>query len=495
MRRIAFALWAFAAIGHPLARAESQDPVITRHELKLAGHTLAYTAEVGRIAIRDVETGTPHGYMFYTAYRARTASHARPITFIWNGGPGADSALLHFSMTGPRLARGQNLVENVDTWLAFSDLVLVDPIGTGFSRPVEPQYDAEFYSTKGDVASVTEFVRSWRLLHAATDSPIFLAGESWGARRAASVGYSLESRGIPVSGMVLISGGWGLNKEAVPAPLRSALQVVDMASTALFYGKTAPDLGKDLAGVRRAAEEWARQTYAPALARLDKLSDQERLALTSQLARLTGIAPKLIDPKSLVISPRQFRIELLKGDGRELYQFDTRRTTAPVAGSAPAILHYLRYELGYRTDLPYLGIEAITQGYAPWGTYPQSVNERWNYATEELNAEQVKAAVAMASAQGGGPPQLGAPLPATEEAVALDPRIRILVAAGMFDAFLPCAVGAQTEASLPDNLRSAIHFRCYAGGHAMYLDAPVRTELSRDVGALIDATRTANPGG
>jgi carboxypeptidase C (cathepsin A) len=477
------------------ACADPIEPVTTRHELMVQGRMLAYTAEVGRIAIRDGETGEPHGYIFYTAYHATNRGETRPLTFIWNGGPGADSALLHFSMTGPMLARERKLVPNPDTWLSFSDLVLVDPVGTGFSRPAQPQYAAEFYSTRGDVASVTEFVRSWRLLHAATDAPLYLVGESWGARRAASVGYALESRRIPVRGMVLISGGSGLNKEYVPPTLEAALQTVDMASTALFYGKTAPDLGQDPVSVRRAAEAWARRSYAPALARARALSDEERSALVAQLARFTGIAPERIDPQKLVISPRQFRTELLKKEAKELYQFDTRRTTVPASESGRAILHYLRYELNYRTDLPYIGLEPLTQGYAPSGAYPQSVNERWNYATEALSPEQIQAAVAAASAQGGGPPRLGAPLPATEEAIALDSGLKVLVAAGMYDAYLPCAVGAQTEASLPAPLQRAMHFKCYDGGHAMYLDDPARAELTRDVKVFMTESRENQIGG
>ena len=99
----------------------------------------------------------------------------------------------------------------------------MDPIGTGFSRPAKPEYGEEFYGTVGDVNSVTEFIRAWRLLHGVEDAPVFLAGESWGAGRAAHVGYALEKRGITVNGLVLISGGWGLNKDYGAAQLRSAV--------------------------------------------------------------------------------------------------------------------------------------------------------------------------------------------------------------------------------------------------------------------------------
>lgn len=496
MKHLSAALWATAVAACRFAQADPQEPVITEHRIVLAGKSVTYSTEVGRVTIRDVETGEPHGYMFYTAYRVLPIhGDQRPITFIWNGGPGADSALLHFFVAGPKRASGGELTDNADSWLAASDLVMVDPIGTGFSRPVSTRYDAEFYSTKGDVASITEFVRSWRLIHGAEETPIFLVGESWGAGRAASVAYALESRGITVNGMVLISGGWGLTHEYAPESLLTALQVVDMATTALYYGKTAPDLGKDVNAVRGAAESWARDTYAPTLARVGTLSQAERTALLAQLSRFTGLAPAQIDQQKLVISPRQFRRQLLQGEGKEPYLLDMRRTTAPETTAVKAILRYFRHDLGYQTDSPYLGLENVTQGFAPSGTYPQSVNERWNYATAELSAEELKAAIERAQAEGRGPPRLGPPLPATQEALALNPRMRVLVAAGMYDSYLPCAMGAETHEHLPEKLRAAMSFKCYSGGHAMYLDDAVRVELSRDVKAVIANHRPCAPCG
>src|SRR5208282_4989486 len=212
-----------------IAVRSQEAPVVTQQKTRIGGKLLQYTAEVGRVAICDVETGEPHGYLFYTAYRVPSSGRIRPVTFVWNGGPGADSSLLHFSVVGPKLAENGRLVDNPDSWLSATDLVLVDPIGTGFSRPVKAEYGAEFYGTLGDVASVTEFIRAWRLLHDAENAPVFLAGESWGAGRAAHVGYALEKRGITVNGLVLISGGWGLNKDYGSHELRSALQVVDMS--------------------------------------------------------------------------------------------------------------------------------------------------------------------------------------------------------------------------------------------------------------------------
>jgi len=495
--RLQAALLALLALTPVLAAANPSDdaPIITRHDARIGGGELAYTAEVGRIAIRDVATGEPHGYMFYTAYRAvpsRQASReaSRPVMFVWDGGPGAPSAWLHFDIAGPKLLQGTQLSDNPGSWLAGADLVMVDPIGTGFSRPTRMAYEAEFYGTVGDVASVTEFVRSWLTLHDALGAPVILAGESWGAGRAASVAYALEKRGIEVNGLILISGGFGLDQHYGSRALHEALGIVDMASTALFWHRSAPDLGNDPSTVRRAAQIWVHQTYAPALAHLTGLSTAERNKIAGQLARFTGIAPALIDRRTLVITPHQFRTQLLRREGKVLYLLDGRRTTPPSDEGTPQMLHYLREELGYRTDLPYLGLEDFTQGFAPSGTYPNDVGEQWNYATAPLTPEQVKAAIAAAVASGAGPPQLGPPLPGMRQAVALNPHLKALVAVGIYDPYQQCARGQATEDALPPDLHRAIRFKCYAGGHAMYLGSPaIRAELSRDVLALVEAAR------
>ncbi|HEX5460145.1 MAG TPA: alpha/beta hydrolase [Steroidobacteraceae bacterium] len=499
------ALLGWLALAPPFVTANPMDgaAIITRHDLRIGGNELAYTAETGRIAIRDVATGEPHGYMFYTAYRARprdgaasvgagdaAADAARPVMFVWDGGPGAPSAWLHFDIAGPKLLQGTRLQDNPDTWLAATDLVMVDPIGTGFSRPTRAAYESEFYGTLGDVASVTEFVRCWLIQHDDVAAPVFLAGESWGAGRAANVAYALEKRGIHVNGLVLISGGFGLDQRYGSPPLLQALGVVDMASMALYWHRTAPDLGNDPAAVRRAAERWVRQTYAPALARIGKLSTAERDRIAAQLTRFTGIASGAIDRRTLVVTPHQFRTQLLQSQGKVLYLLDGRRTRPPSDAGTPEILHYLREDLGYRTDLPYLGLEELTQGFAPSGTYPKGVGEQWNYATAPMTAEQVTAAIAAAIASGAGPPQLGPPLPGMRQALARNPHLVALVAVGIYDPYQQCARGQATEDALPPDLHRAIEFKCYAGGHAMYLgSAQIRAELSRDVMALVAAAR------
>jgi carboxypeptidase C (cathepsin A) len=414
------------------------------------------------------------------------------VTFLWNGGPGADASLLHFFVAGPKRAEGSKLVDNAGTWLAETDLVFVDPIGCGFSRPVKSEYAEEFYGTVGDVRSVTEFVRCWLVLHDAANQPVVLAGESWGAGRAASVGYELEKRGIRVDGLVLISGGTGLNSEYCPPELKDALRMADLSVTALYHGKISRELGREPEAVRRNAEQWARSAYAPALTDAESLSDEERSAVIRKLSRFTGMPAGLIDRETLSFTPRRYRTGLLQDRGKILNVFDMRRAAQKGKSShseksraKAAILRYLRQDLGFSTSLPYVGLEDWEQGYAPSGKYPLGVNARWNWATAPVSPEEMEAAMKKAAESGSGPPRLGPPLPAAEEAVALNPDLRILVASGIYDSYASCSVYEETGRRLPPELKQSYSFKCYEGGHMMYLDPQTRIKFSNDVMEMI----------
>jgi carboxypeptidase C (cathepsin A) len=469
---------------------------VSQHQLRIDGKVLHYTAETGRVPIRDVETGEPHGYMFFIAYRADPTGGPRPVTFVWNGGPGANSALLHFEAAGPKRLDDKGLVENQDSWLTATDLVFVDPIGTGFSRPAKPEYADEFYGTVGDVASVAEFVRAWRILHDVEHLPVILAGESWGAGRAASVGYALLQRGIPVRALLLISGGTGLNRDIGSVALEQALRAVDRSATALFHGRLPEELGRSPTAIRGATEAWVRDAYAPALERIDRLSDPERDEVIAGLARFTGMPAELVDRDTLMVAPRPYREGLLQDSGKVLDVFDMRLVREPgnvVTADAETdrgqiITAYLRHDLGYATDLPYLGTESMQQGYAPGGVYPLSVNERWDYATAKVTPEEMEAAIQAAVKHGGGPPQLGPPLPSAAEAVELDPRLRVLVAAGRYDSLNSCAANDEIARHLEGVLKDAYTFACYEGGHMVYRDEQARAQLAHDLRKLAETT-------
>ena len=173
---------------------EEDGIVTTKHSVNVGGRTLAYTARAGHIPIRVNDTGEVHGYMFFIAYTADRAAGEpqRPLTFLWNGGPGSSSSLVHLLGFGPRRLDENGVAHpNDGTWLGVTDLVFVDPIGTGYSRPAKAEYGAEFYQNRGDAESVAEFIRVYITRADAWDRPLFLAGESFGVSRAVRVAGAL----------------------------------------------------------------------------------------------------------------------------------------------------------------------------------------------------------------------------------------------------------------------------------------------------------------
>ncbi len=280
---------------------------MTKRQVTVAGRVLKYTARAGRLPILDNETGEVHGRIFFTAYTLDPAPglRARPLTFLWNGGPGSSSSLVHLLGFGPRrLEPDGEAVDNPGTWLDQTDLVFVDPVGTGYSRPAKAEYGAEFYQTRGDAESVAEFIRVYRNRFEAWDAPIFLAGESYGVTRAAAVADVLQRRRINVNGVILI--GLTLPLGQLTSELRTALTMPTYTAAAYANKKLEPELQNDLQATLRHAEKWAQTEYAPALARRDSLSDSERQLLLTQLARFTGLDRRLLDTKTLSVGMEQF---------------------------------------------------------------------------------------------------------------------------------------------------------------------------------------------
>ncbi|MDZ4374482.1 MAG: hypothetical protein U1C74_24080 [Phenylobacterium sp.] len=481
-------------------RAEEPAPVVTRHTLDIGGNRLTYTAEAGRLAIRDVATGEPLGHVFYTAYRVQPggASQAgkmakgakRPLAFIWNGGPGAPAASLHFEGFGPRRIQDGALVPNADTWLTDADLVFVDPVGTGFSRAVSRDAEKAFTSVIGDVAANVEFIRAWLIRHDAQQAPLIVAGQSYAAGRAGSVAHDLIKRGYDVRGLLLISNTSGLPTYPDQGLISAAMRVGDYAVTALHYRKLPPELGTTPAEARAIAERWAKETYLPALRRRDQLSDSERAAVAADLARHIGLKPSDIDLKTVSITQGGFLGRI--ADAKPYY-LDYRFLEPYRAPPLAAGIRHLRHDLGYLSDLPYLGVEPIEDGFAPFGDYPKPVNASWLHSTVYgATPEQIEAAKAAFAKTGMiGMYRFGPRLPGAAEAVALNPRLKVLVPHGAYDPLGGCSMDAEHGRQLQSPHREAVTFRCYLAGHAIYRDAPARAEFAADFRAL--ARAVANP--
>ena len=473
------------------AATTDDDAATTRHQVSVGGTTRRYTARAGTLPIRVNETGEIHGRVFYVAYTAaRTADQPRrPLTFLWNGGPGSNSVLLHLFGFGPRRVRTLHdspaasceceLQDNEATWLEHSDLVFVDPVGTGFSRPARAEYGAEFYSTLGDIASIAEFVRVYLTRYDAWDAPLFLAGESYGAWRASGVAEALEQRGQRVAGVILISGGVQLGP-VVDDDMRAALFVPTRAAAALHHGRLGADLQADPPAALRQIEEWARTEYGPALQRVNALTDPERDSIVAALARFTGLDATLIDRQTLIVGRQAFAEQLLKDRRQVLSRFDTRVFDSPAAPTArgDTVNRYLRSTLAYKTDLAYQGAEG---GFVPpTSARAPSVGARWNYN---------QAPPAARPGNLDGPP--GGPQPWLRRAMAIDPSLKAFVAAGLYDSLNSCAANAHLVSALEADLRSNVTAKCYDGGHMMYDEPTVRIQVTRDVAAFVHSALSA----
>jgi carboxypeptidase C (cathepsin A) len=472
-----------------LAQTPGDEPVVVRHhQVTIDGRTLAYTTRAGRIPIRDNEAGDVHGQMFFVSYTLdRTDSAApRPITFAWNGGPGSNAALVHLVGFGPKRvappadARADDarwIVQiNPGTWLSFTDLVFVDPIGTGYSRVTKPEYMPEFYQTRGDAESVAEFIRVYRLRYGASDAPIFLAGESFGVMRAAHVADVLEQKGTTVRGVVLMGLEPPLGK--LPDSFRVALAVPNYTIAAHVHGKLAPELERDFHATLRQVESWSSNEYARALGRARTLSPSGRDSVAGALARFTGISDAVIDRKTLVLPYIQIGSQLLRRERKFVGLYDVRKTAPLDTTPGPydprkdpsltrlldpvAVLRYMREELGYVDDLNYQG---------PWGgSYPPPKQFRgdWMSVRWDWKADSVFA---------NAPPPL-------ERAMTTNPSLRVLVACGTFDLICDYYANEWKIAHLPDELRRRVEVKAYDGGHALYTDDAARLALKRDVEQL-----------
>lgn len=463
------------AAAAPLGFAK-QDAVVTRHEIKLAGAPLRYTAEAGRTPIVDARSKQVRAQIFYVAYRKLPLDASRPITFVWNGGPGANSSLLHFEALGPRRVHDGVLQDNQATPLAVTDLVFVDPVGTGFSRPTKPEYGAAFYGTLGDMDATAEFIRTWRASHGAKKSPVFLAGESFGVWRAAGVAELMEKSGEHVQGTILISGGMGVATTA-PREVTTALRTPNRVATALYHHKLPQDLGTDLSKILASATQWAANTYAPALRDIAKLSPQQRDGIASELARFTGLRPETIDRETLVVRPKQYLQTLLAEEGKTLNTFDMRISEPNGAHDSPpdVILNYFHGELNYKTDLAYAGLEKRAD---PTLTMtPDEIGRHWQYDSGEITPEVMAAAMA-----GEGPP--GAQ-PWSLQTIALNPKLRVMVAAGLYDSLNSCAANEDVLTRIDPKVAAQFTLRCYSGGHMMYRDEAAHTQLGADIAAFV----------
>lgn len=503
------------AAGAPPAPSAATPPdqmVVTRGQVSIAGKPLHYAVRTGLLPLYDNDTGALMGRMFIMAYVAERAPGAppRPLTFVWNGGPGSSSSQVHLVGFGPKGFRTPatypewkgpptQIVDRPETWLAYSDLVFVDPVGTGYSRATSEAYRDVLYSQHGDGEAVAEAIRLYRTRYDAFDQPLILAGESYGTTRAMEVAGDLARRRTPIAGVILISGFFDVG-QSVPRSLNQALELSMFTAAAWYHKRLPADLqamSQDAAV--RAAVAWARKTYAPAIDKPEGLSPDARAAVLAGLHRYTGLDPKYADPKTLLIDKATFSDRLLEDRDEELGRYDARMVVARrdlgaqswlpthdpslapmldiMQGTSVPMIRYLRDTLGYRSDLLYRGPFGEAFHPYPMVTNPGGLGDDWM----TLMWDKVPPPK---PAPGPPPPKEAPPL---RRAMDAEPRMLVFNVRGLYDG--DCAGLDEAVAQADPKLRPRIRNRCYAAGHMVYTDDATRQQLSHDFAQFVhDAT-------
>jgi carboxypeptidase C (cathepsin A) len=485
----------------------SDDTIVTANHVTIDGKPLNYHTRTGFLPIANDTTGELMAKMFFVAYTADHGAGAptRPLTFIWNGGPGSSASESHLLGFGPKgyvtpatfpewKAKPETIADRPETLLQSSDLVFLDPIGTGYSRATSEANRDVLYTTHGDAEAVAEAIRLYRTRYNAFNQPLFISGESYGTTRAMNVAWDLVRRRTPLKGVILISGEYELG-QSVPAPLEEALQVPMFAATGYYHKALAPDLQSlPLADVLTKAAAWARTEYADAITNAAALTPDRRNAVMAQLHAFTGIDPQFVDAKTLVLSKDTDLDRLLDARSEELGRYDSRMTTArrdlatpwvpvrdpslmPVLdmmqGTSPSLIRYLRDTLGFRSDLLYKG--PFGEGFhpAPLFYVIPGISDDW------MTLWWNKAAKAQAQTN-ETPPLL--------RAMQQDAALHVFNVRGLYD--MSCAAIDEAVARTDASLRTRVRNACYPSGHAIYTDAGVRRAYQKDFADFVaDASK------
>ena len=462
-----------------------EPPVVTKHSVRVGNRSLNYTTTTGFMPIKNAASGETEAKLFYIAYTLDDppAAQKRPLMFSFNGGPGSASVWLHLGALGPKRIKmlddgmmpppPYEMEDNQQTWLADTDIVFIDPVGTGYSRAAKPELAPKFFGVNGDIESVGEFIRMYLTRNERWMSPVFLVGESYGTTRASGLSNWLFDHGVGLNGIVLISTV--MNFQTIRFANNNDMPLVlilpSYATTAWYHKKLTPAMqNKPVSQVADEARKFAANEYMPAMMRIDSLSSAERDALADKFASFTGLSRQYVINNNFRIELGEFMKELLRDRRRTIGRLDSRflGIDRDAAGDSTdgdpsmnairppytaAFNDYVRRDLGFKSDVEYY----ILGG---------GISAPWNYNVTNQYADT------------------SIPL---KDAMAKNPYMKIMISQGFDDMATPFYAAEYTVSAmnLEPELRKNISFNYYEAGHMMYIERNSLKKLHDDASAFI----------
>ena len=477
-------------VAKQITKATALAPVIetakaTQHSLVVHGEKIDYTATAGTLTIRD-DAGKPVASAFYVAYTAKPGTH-RPVTFLYNGGPGSASLWLHMGSFGPVRVRTSSpeatgpapytYGPNDESLLDKTDLVFIDAIGTGYSRTLGDAKGSDFWGVDEDADAFARAIKRYVTLNQRWNSPKFLFGESYGTTRSANLVNVLQNQGMDFNGVILLSTILNYGVEQPGYDVGYIGYLPSYAATAWYHNKL-QNKPADLAAFVDEVRAFAAGPYAAALAKGHNISDAERDAVAQKISEYTGLSTDFIIRCNLRIDLARFQKELLRAQHETVGRFDSRfmGIDSDDGGAEPdfdasdvginsvfvsSLRAYLSADLGYKTDLDYR-----------LGAY-EDKDFKWDWKHNPANGdEQQEPDVAV---------DLGA-------AMRQNPHLKLLSVNGYYDMATPFFITEYDIAHIPMNKATSgnITFKYYPSGHMIYLNPEALTSLVKDLDTFYD---------
>jgi carboxypeptidase C (cathepsin A) len=464
---------------------EDAQPV--RRSIPFRGRSLAYTVTPGHLTIRN-DKGEPTASMFYVAYTIPSGNgRPRPVTFLFNGGPGSSTMWLHMGSVGPMKVDASipetiagppfRYGPNPDTLLDVSDLVFIDAPTTGLSREIGKAEPKDFFGVDKDLDAFTRTIQRYLTKYQRWNSPKFIIGESYGTTRAAGLSNSLLDAGVQLNGITFVSTVFNFADFQGDQSLVNFLPTY--AADAWYHGKIAnkPPLDAFLSQAR----DFASGPYAAALQKGNMLSDEERQSIAQQMSQLTGLSTAYILGSNLRVQPNRFQRELLRDRHQVIGRIDSRyvgtepdnvgegadydpQGSAITGAFVGALNDYLFRDLGYKTPLVYRpnNYGAIYGGDSGW---------EFTHKGPDGQQQIADTSVDLASA------------------MRQNPRMKVLSVNGYYDLATPFH-GAEFEfkhLALEPQLQANIRYTFYPAGHMMYTDPVSARQLKSDLASFYES--------